>query len=58
MLSDSNKRAIYDQVGEEGLKGRRSAQGAGGSGSFSGFPSGTSFTYDGFAASDPQKIFE
>lgn len=69
MLSDSNKRAVYDQVGEEGLKGGRPAPGAGSSGGFSGFPSGSSFTFtsgpggfhsstEGFAPTDPQKIFE
>ncbi len=36
VLSDSNKRAVYDQFGEEGLKGGGGAPpGAGG---FSGFP--------------------
>lgn len=52
MLSDSNKRAIYDQLGEEGLKGSGPAPGAGGPGGFSGFSQGgfpggggTTFTY-------------
>lgn len=43
MLSDSNKRAVYDQFGEEGLKGGGPApgQGAGpGFSGFSGFPGG------------------
>ncbi|KAI4525974.1 hypothetical protein EV122DRAFT_269643 [Schizophyllum commune] len=38
VLSDSNKRAIYDQFGEEGLKGGGGPPpGAGGPGGFSGF---------------------
>ncbi|KAG6334488.1 hypothetical protein ID866_4599 [Astraeus odoratus] len=67
VLSDKNKRAIYDQVGEEGLKGGAGGPppGAGFSG-FSGFPGGTTFTFtsggprgrDGFSPSDPQRIFE
>lgn len=70
MLTDNNKRAVYDQLGEEGLKGSRSSQGAGGPGGFSGFPSGSTFTFTsgpggggfsssgGFAPTDPQKVFE
>lgn len=53
VLSDKNKRTIYDQVGEEGLKGGGPAPGAGfpgfagGSGfsSSSGFPGGSTFTF-------------
>ena len=46
VLNDSNKRAVYDQFGEEGLKGGRPTPGAGGPGGFSGFPSGGStFTF-------------
>lgn len=53
VLSDKNKRTIYDQVGEEGLKGGGPAPGAGfpgfagGSGfsSSSGFPGGATFTF-------------
>jgi DnaJ family protein B protein 4 len=53
VLSDGNKRAVYDQFGEDGLKGRGpppeepGATGAGGPtgpSSFSGFP-GTTFTF-------------
>ncbi|KAG1804942.1 uncharacterized protein HD556DRAFT_1327495 [Suillus plorans] len=68
VLSDKNKRTIYDQVGEEGLKGGGgSAPGAGFpgfAGSSGGFPGGATFTFasspggSGFAPSDPQKIFE
>ncbi|KAG2110237.1 uncharacterized protein F5147DRAFT_689724 [Suillus discolor] len=67
VLSDKNKRTIYDQVGEEGLKGAGgSAPGAGfpGFAGGSGFPGGATFTFTsspgggGFAPSDPQKIFE
>ncbi|KAK0469589.1 DnaJ-domain-containing protein [Desarmillaria tabescens] len=72
VLSDKNKRAIYDQFGEEGLKGGGS-QGAGPGGfNFSGFPGAQSFSFtsgpgggfssssggSGFAPSDPNKIFE
>ncbi|KAF8972194.1 hypothetical protein BDZ97DRAFT_1783637 [Flammula alnicola] len=55
VLSDSNKRAVYDQFGEEGLKGGGPTPGAGGPGGFSGFggfpgatssgPGGTTFTF-------------
>ncbi|KAG2347827.1 DnaJ-domain-containing protein [Suillus weaverae] len=48
VLSDKNKRTIYDQVGEEGLKGGGSGAGfAGGPGfsSASGFPGGSTFTF-------------
>lgn len=53
VLSDKNKRTIYDQVGEEGLKGGGPAPGAGfpgfagGSGfsNSSGFPGGSTFTF-------------
>lgn len=70
VLSDKNKRTIYDQVGEEGLKGGGgSAPGAGFpgfAGGSGGFPGGATFTFasspgstsSGFAPSDPQKIFE
>lgn len=72
VLSDKNKRAIYDQFGEEGLKGGGSVPGAGPGGfNFPGFPGGTfSFTSgpgsnfssngggSGFAPTDPNKIFE
>ncbi|KAG2146128.1 uncharacterized protein EDB93DRAFT_1240962 [Suillus bovinus] len=69
VLSDKNKRTIYDQVGEEGLKGAGSAPGAGfpGFAGGSGFPGGATFTFTSspggggggaFAPSDPQKIFE
>ncbi|KAI6024839.1 DnaJ domain-containing protein [Pisolithus microcarpus] len=61
VLSDKNKRAIYDQGGAG------PSPGAGFSG-FSGFPGGTTFTFTssgsgggragGFSPSDPQRIFE
>ncbi|KAG6852307.1 hypothetical protein C0991_001074 [Blastosporella zonata] len=52
VLSDSNKRAVYDQFGEEGLKGGRGPP-PGAQGGFSGFngfpgaggPSGSTFTF-------------
>ncbi|KAJ1939124.1 Molecular chaperone (DnaJ super) [Linderina macrospora] len=72
-LSDKNKRAVYDQYGEEGLKGGMGggAGGAGGfPGGFSGFPGGGGgqsfhFTsggsggggFGGFTPSNPEDIF-
>ncbi|KAH7925841.1 DnaJ-domain-containing protein [Leucogyrophana mollusca] len=72
VLSDKNKRAVYDQFGEEGLKGGGgpspgAGAGPGGFSSFGGFPGGTTFTFTsgpggggagGFSPTDPQKIFE
>ncbi|KAJ7593370.1 hypothetical protein C8J56DRAFT_930912 [Mycena floridula] len=73
VLTDSNKRAVYDQFGEEGLKngGPVPGQGAGpdtfSNFSSGGFPGGTfsfsssgpgGFSSGGFAPTDPQKIFE
>ena len=46
VLSDEKNRKIYDQFGEEGLKG-----GAGGGG---GMPAG----FTSFSGGDPHKIFE
>ena len=62
MLSDKNKRAVYDQLGEEGLKGRGPTPGAGRPGA-SAFPGGTTFSFTssgpgGFSPTDPAKIFE
>ncbi|CAG7849405.1 Protein psi1 AltName: Full=Protein psi [Serendipita indica DSM 11827] len=49
VLSDKNKRAVYDQFGEEGLKGAPPPD-AGGTGGFSGFPGagGAGFGSGGF----------
>lgn len=73
MLSDKNKRTVYDQFGEEGLKGGGgpppgAGQGdfGGFPGSFGGFPGGRTFTFTtdaggargGFNPSDPNSIFE
>jgi DnaJ family protein B protein 4 len=71
VLSDGNKRATYDQFGEEGLKGKGPPPGAGSGFSFPGSGSGGStFTFtsggpgfssntrSGFAPTDPNKIFE
>jgi DnaJ family protein B protein 4 len=73
VLSDKQKRTIYDQFGEEGLKHGGPSPGAGaGPSPFSGFSSfpgggGTTFSFTssgmpgntgGFAPSDPMKIFE
>lgn len=69
VLSDKNKRAVYDQYGEEGLKGSGAPPpGAGGAG-MGGFPGGgfgrpggTTFSFStggpgGFQPSDPNDIF-
>jgi DnaJ family protein B protein 4 len=51
VLSDGNKRTVYDQFGEEGLKGKGPPPGASGAGArgFSGFPGsgsgGTTYTF-------------
>ncbi|PIL35361.1 transporter [Ganoderma sinense ZZ0214-1] len=48
VLSDKQKRTIYDQLGEEGLKGGVPPQGANGPSGFSGFsgfPGGSTFTF-------------
>ncbi|KAF9363575.1 hypothetical protein BGX34_003782 [Mortierella sp. NVP85] len=72
VLSDKNKRAIYDQYGEEGLKGGAGASpdGAGGfpGGGFGGgFPGGGGRTYTfangggdggGFRPTDADDIFK
>lgn len=74
VLSDKNKRTVYDQFGEEGLKGGAPPPGgqgfAGGfpsGGSFGGFPGGArTFTFTsgggggggGFRPGDPNAIFE
>ncbi|EIW84303.1 DnaJ-domain-containing protein [Coniophora puteana RWD-64-598 SS2] len=70
VLSDKQKRGIYDQFGEEGLKGGGGGPSPGAGGgfqSFGGFPGGgggSTFTFTsggpggGFAPTDPQKIFE
>ncbi|KAF9243468.1 hypothetical protein BU15DRAFT_72140 [Melanogaster broomeanus] len=73
VLSDKDKRNVYDQFGEEGLKGGPppppppGGGGPPGSGfsSFGGFPGATSFTFStgpggagGFSPTDPQRIFE
>lgn len=47
VLSDKNKRAIYDQFGEEGLKGGGPPPGADGAGGFGGFPGGAG-SFGGF----------
>ncbi|KIK99958.1 hypothetical protein PAXRUDRAFT_822134 [Paxillus rubicundulus Ve08.2h10] len=64
VLSDTDKRKIYDQFGEEGLKRGGQPPGAGFS-NFGGFPGATSFTFTtgpggagGFSPTDPQRIFE
>lgn len=66
VLSDKNKRAIYDQFGEEGLKADASGAGpdmGGGFGGFQGFGGGASYTFrtgggrGGFRPSNADDIF-
>lgn len=69
VLSDKQKRTIYDQFGEEGLKGGGGpTPGAGpgpGFSSFGGMPGAQTYTFtsgpsgfSGFSPTDPNKIFE
>jgi DnaJ-class molecular chaperone len=53
VLSDPQKKTIYDKYGEEGLKAGAGGVPHGGGG-FEGFPEG----FSGFTAGDPFKIFE
>jgi len=58
VLSDKNKREIYDQYGEEGLKGGGPPPGAGGFSGFSGgYPGGSGARTFHFSPSDPNDIF-
>lgn len=73
VLSDKQKRTIFDQLGEEGLKGGGAPPPGASGGSFGGsfpfgssgsFPGGTTFTFTsgsggrgGFSPSDPNDIF-
>ena len=56
VLSDKNKREIYDQFGEEGLKGGPPPGAGGFSGFGGGFPGGSTRTFH-FSPSDPNDIF-
>ncbi|KAJ3259692.1 hypothetical protein HK103_001953 [Boothiomyces macroporosus] len=61
VLSDKNKRAVYDQFGEEGLKGAGGPGGPGGGFPAGGFPGGTfsfSSSGGGFRPSNPEDIFK
>lgn len=49
-----NKKEVYDQLGEEGLKGG----GGGGGGGFGGFPGGAGGGFSNFHAQDPNDIFK
>lgn len=54
VLTDKQKRAIYDQYGEEGLQAGVPEAGAGGGG---GFPSGAQFRGGGAQFRDPRDLF-
>lgn len=73
VLNDKQKRAVYDQLGEEGLKGGGLPPGAGAGANpfagFTGFPGGgggSTFSFTtgmpggrgGYSPSDPMKVFE
>jgi DnaJ family protein B protein 4 len=59
VLSDPNKRQVFDAYGEEGLKGGAPPQGAaGGMGGMGAGPNGTSFHYSGVDPQAAQRIFE
>lgn len=57
MLSDPEKRKIYDQFGEEGLKGGMPGGGGAGPG-FSSFGAGGGGPGFSFHATDPNDIFK
>jgi hypothetical protein len=57
ILTIQQKRDLYDQVGEEGLKGGAGA-GGGGGGFGGGFPGGGGGGFNGFHAGDPNDIFK
>jgi len=56
VLSDKQKRGIYDQFGEEGLKGQGGMPG-GGTGGFSGASFGSAGGHPGFMPSNAEDIF-
>lgn len=58
VLSDKDKRAVYDQFGEEGLKGGAGPGGPGGGFSAGGFPGGAGGGGFSFHATDPNDIFK
>lgn len=57
VLSDKNKRAVYDQFGEEGLKGGGPPPGADGAGGFGGFPGGAGGGFGGFSGGAGGRTF-
>lgn len=55
VLSDPDKKAVYDRFGEEGLKGGIPPGGAAGAG---GMPGGAQYTYSGVDADQARHLFE
>lgn len=53
VLSDKNKRAVYDQFGEDGLKGGPPPSSGAGGFPAGGFPGGASFSFSGFPGGAP-----